>query len=175
MASRAGALRAATPGWLSRRSTALGRSFFQGQNKLIKLFTALVIKPCWLGGIILGINLLQGERRLHNASCPRRRRRRESVEDSLCSGAGRCSVPASPAGPRPNFSAKGHFPSSRARAAGPERSPQNLWRQNLPAQETENRKSGRVYLDVTLLPKKERKENQTPFHSGVPPRALCRR
>lgn len=139
MAWRAGCLREAQV-LLSCRSTALGRSFFQGQNKLIKLFAALVIKPCCLGCVILGINLLQGKLRLHNVSCPRRRR--ENVKDSLCSSAGRCSVPASLAGPHPNFSTKGHLPLSRACATAPAMSPQNCRRQNHPAQERAGKPAG---------------------------------
>lgn len=143
---------------LSCRSMALGRSSFQGQNKLIKLFTALVIKPCCLRCIILGINLLQKELRLHNVSCPSRSR--EGVKDSLCSSAGRCSVPASPPGPRPDFSTKGHFPSSRAchRPRGINLSPE-LQEAETPGSRKEL-ETGWVYLDTKLLPKKAKKKER---------------
>lgn len=139
----------------SCRSTVLGRSFFQGQNKLIKLFTALVIKPSCLGCIILGINLLQEELRLHNVSCPSRSR--EGVKDSLCSSAGCCSVPASLPGPRPDFSAKGHFFSSTAchRPRGINLSPE-LQETQTPGSRKEL-ETGWVYLDTKLLPKKATK------------------
>ena len=142
-------------------STALGRSFFQGQNKLIKLFTAPVIKPCCLGCIILGINLLQGELRLHNASCPSRR---ESVKDSLCSSAGRCSVPASPAGPRPSFSAKRHFHSTGAI------SPRDHRRQKLLAQDSEPENLLGLSRHEALAKKRKKKKKTKPC---VTPERCC--
>lgn len=146
----------------------LGRSFFQGQNKLIKLFTALVIKPCCLGCIILGVNLPQGKLRLHNVACPRRG---ESTEDSLCSSAGRCSVPASPARPLPNFSAKGHFPWSRAYATSPKRSPPKTagGKNSCLERELENQLGLSRH---NTFAKRKRKENL--FYSGALLRALCR-
>lgn len=137
----------------SCRSTALGRSFFQGQNKLIKLFTALVIKPRCLGCIILGINLLQRELRLRNVSCPGRR---GSVRDAVRSGA----VPPSPSGPRPAISTKGHFLASvpRDQEALP---PQNRRRKNLPPQEEEPEKRLSLSRDKKLLRKKRKKEKNT--------------
>lgn len=153
---------------LSWCSTVLGSSFFQGQNKLIKLFTALVIKPCCLGCIILGVNLPRGKLRLHNVACPSRG---EGSEDSLCSSAGRCSVPASPARPQPNFSAKGHFPWSGAYAASPERSPPKTAGGKTSCLERESWKTSWVYLDTTLLPK----EKENLFQCGALLRALCRR